>query len=207
MDVHDIPLGGHWGLAIIMIVLATWLVYRFLAPKGFREWRNAGLVQAFIIALYAEMYGFPLTIYFLTSYLGKDIPFLHMRGHLWSTLLGLGDTGAMIEMFIGQTIVIIGMALLITGWTQVYSAQKESRLAKESLYRYVRHPQYTGIVLAMTGQLIHWPTLPTLVLYPAIVFAYYRLAKREERAMLEKYADEYRAYMQQVPMFFPRLRR
>ncbi len=77
-------LGGQWIIAIFMIVIVGWLVFRYLVPKGWKEWRAAGILQAFIIALYAEMYGFPLTIYILTSYFGVDIPWLHMRGHLWS---------------------------------------------------------------------------------------------------------------------------
>ena len=102
MNLGDFSLGGHWALAAIMVVIASWILYKSLAPKGLKEWRSAGLVQAFIIALYAEMYGFPLTIYLLTSFLGLDIPWLHMKGHLWSTLLGLGDAGAVVRPFVGD---------------------------------------------------------------------------------------------------------
>lgn len=49
---------GHWGLVLIVIVIASWILYRYVAPTGWKEWSWAGLVQAFIIALYAEMYGF-----------------------------------------------------------------------------------------------------------------------------------------------------
>ena len=84
MILDQVALGGHWGLAVLMIVVASWIIFRNLIPKSFREWRNAGLLQAFIIALYAEMYGFPLTIYVLTALLGFDIPWLyHDKFVLW----------------------------------------------------------------------------------------------------------------------------
>lgn len=201
----DPTLGGHWGLTLIMILLGVWIVVRYLVPKSWKEWRNAGLLQAFIIALYVEMYGFPLTIYLLTGFIGLDIPWIHFKGHLWSTLLGLGETGAMIEMFIGLGIVFIGVTLIVRGWTLVYRAQKKDELVTEGVYRYVRHPQYTGIFLALFGQLVHWPTLPTLLLFPVIVRLYYHLAKKEEKRMLERFGEEYEAYMRRTPMFFPRL--
>jgi protein-S-isoprenylcysteine O-methyltransferase Ste14 len=181
-----------------------WIVFKYLAPKGWKEWRNAGVLQAFIIALYVEMYGFPLTIYILTSFLGLDIPRLHFKGHLWAALLGLGEAGAMIEMFIGLGTVLLGVSLICRGWYLVYQAQRQDKLVTKGVYRSMRHPQYTGIFLALFGQLIHWPTLPTLVLFPPIVWLYYRLAKKEEKSLLEKFGREYETYMHQVPMFFPK---
>ena len=206
MNYEGISLGGQWGAMIIMIVIVSWILYSYLVPKNFKEWRNAGLVQAFIIALYAEMYGFPLTIYLLTSFLGIDIPWLHTRGHLWGTLLGLEDTGAMIEMFIGFTFILAGLMLMARGWRLVFSAQEKDELVTDGIYKYVRHPQYTGIFIALFGQLIHWPTVVTLLLFPVIVGAYYHLARKEEKAMISKFGEAYRAYIQSVPMFFPKLK-
>ena len=206
MNYEDMSLGGQWGAMIIMIVIVSWILYSYLVPKNFKEWRNAGLVQAFIIALYAEMYGFPLTIYLLTSFLGIDIPWLHTRGHLWGTLLGLEDTGAMIEMFIGFAFILAGLMLMARGWRLVFSAQEKDELVTDGIYKYVRHPQYTGIFIALFGQLIHWPTVVTLLLFPVIAGAYYHLARKEEKAMISKFGEAYRAYMQSVPMFFPKLK-
>jgi len=200
---QNTPLGGHWTLTLIMIVIGTWIVFKYLVPKSRKEWRNVGILQAFIIALYVEMYGFPLTIYLLTTFLGLNIPWLHFKGHLWAALLGMGETGAMIEMFIGLSILVMGISLIARGWHLVYSAKQKNKLVTEGVYSYMRHPQYTGIFLALFGQLIHWPTLPTLVLFPFIVWMYYHLAKKEEKAMVEKFGREYEIYMQHVPMFFP----
>ncbi|MFQ5829577.1 MAG: methyltransferase family protein [Candidatus Methylomirabilia bacterium] len=195
---------GYWELSAIMVVIASWLVYRYVAPRGWREWSRAGLIQAFIIALYAEMYGFPLTIYLLSGFLGLEIPWLHTSGHLWAALFGWGDLGAMVEMIVGYGFVFFGISLLVEGWREVYQARKEERLATGALYGVIRHPQYTGIFLAVFGQLIHWPTIPTVVLFPVIVWAYYRLATKEEARMIERFGEEYVIYRWQVPMFLPR---
>lgn len=197
---------GHWGWVLIMVLIASWVLYRFVAPRSWRDWMGAGLVQAFIIALYAEMYGFPLTIYLLTGFLGIDLPLTGFSGHLWATMLGYGATGAMLEMMLGGLFIVVGLALLIRGWVQVYRTSLEGKLATEGVYGVVRHPQYTGIILAVFGQVIHWPTVITLMLFPLIVWAYVRLAKREESALTERFGEEYQTYRQRVPMLFPHLR-
>lgn len=109
-------------------------------------------------------------------------------------------------MLIGFAFVFLGISLLIEGWREIYQAQRQNRLATDRLYSVIRHPQYTGIFLALFGQLIHWPTIPTLALFPFIVWVYVRLARKEERALAERFGGLYLAYMWQVPMFFPRLR-
>ena len=149
------------------------------------------------------MYGFPLTIYLLTGFFGIDIPLNAMPGHVWATLLGFGLMGGMIEMLLGGVFIVVGLMLLISGWREVFHARREGRMATGGIYGLVRHPQYSGIILAVFGQIVHWPTIITIVLFPVIVLAYARLARREEKDMLKQFGATYRDYVQQVPMFFP----
>lgn len=193
---------GVWALALIFIVVASWLLYRYLAPKTWREWAGAGLIQAFIIALYAEMYGFPLTIYLLVRFFGLDSTYLN--ANLWSTMLGVGETGMMISMIAGYVLLFVGFGIFLQGWRELYKAHQEKRLATGGLYSLVRHPQYTGLFIALLGEgVIHWPTLFSVGLFPIIVFAYYRLARKEEQKTIEKFGEEYLEYKQRVPMFIP----
>lgn len=193
---------GAWTIALVMIVVASWIFYRYFAPHSWREWTGAGLVQAFIVALYAEMYGFPLTIYLITRFTEFDRDYV--SANLWSTLLGVGPTGMMIAMFLGYALVFVGIGLFAQGWRQVYRARDKDELVTDGLYRFVRHPQYTGLFVALFGEgVVHWPTLFSVGLFPVIVFAYYRLAKSEERKMIAEFGDAYRDYRRRVPMFIP----
>lgn len=193
-----------WGGAAISIVVVSWFFYRYAVPKSWREWTRAGIVQAFVIAFYAEMYGFPVTIYLLARIFKLDIAGNFWDDNLWIYLTGT-QQAMLVSMIVGYTISFFGVTLLIAGWREVYRANKQGRLATGGPYALVRHPQYTGIFLVFFGEgVVHWPTVLSLTAFPIVVIAYALLARKEERQMIENFGDEYGKYQRRVPMFLPR---
>lgn len=195
---------GMWGLALIVVVFVSWLMYRYLAPNNWKEWTRVGVLQAFVIAFYAEMYGFPLTIYFLARFFGLDLTWSE-GGNLWTQLLGT-EMAHVVAMILGYTVVFAGATLVADGWRRIHSVRHEGRLATDGVYGKIRHPQYTGLFMIVFGEgIVHWPTIVSVTAFPIIVVAYALLALKEESQMLREFGEEYREYQRRVPMFIPRL--
>jgi protein-S-isoprenylcysteine O-methyltransferase Ste14 len=201
---------GLWSLVIVNSAIFVLFAYTFFKPRTGRDWRSFGAFSAFLVALFTEMYGFPLTIYLLSGWLQTHYPNIdwlsHDAGHLlemmfgWKTNPHAGPFHILSYIFIGG-----GFILISAGWKVLYDAQRQHKLATSGIYSYVRHPQYDGFIVVMFGFLLQWPTLLTLAMFPVLVFMYVRLARAEEHEALAEFGQEYERYMHEVPGFVPRL--
>jgi protein-S-isoprenylcysteine O-methyltransferase Ste14 len=205
----DLPAYGLWTLVVINAAVFIIFAFSFTHPRTGRDWRSFGAFSAFLVALFTEMYGFPLTIYLLSGWLVNRYPGIdllsHNSGHLWETMLGTeGDPHVSLLHILSNILILGGFILLAAAWDKLYRAQRDGTLATAGPYASVRHPQYVGFVLIMLGFLLQWPTLITLIMFPILVTMYARLARREEREALALFGEDYVHYMQHTPAFFPR---
>lgn len=199
---------GLWLLVIVNSAIFILFAFSFFKPRTRRDWRSFGAFSAFLVALFTEMYGFPLTIYLLSGWLQSNYPgvdwFSHDAGHLLEMLFGwkvnphFGPFHVLSFAFIGGGFILISVA-----WRELHAAQQQDRLATSGPYAWVRHPQYDGFVLVMFGFLLQWPTLLTLAMFPVLVWMYLRLARTEERESIARFGEAYRDYADRVPAFIP----
>jgi protein-S-isoprenylcysteine O-methyltransferase Ste14 len=206
---HDAyPAYGLWSLVIINSLVFIIFAFSFAKPASKRDWRSFGAFSAFLLALFTEMYGFPLTIYLLSGWLANRFPgvdfFAHDSGHLLEVMFGWRANPHFGPFHIASTVLIFGgFVLLASAWRVLHAAQASNRLATTGSYARVRHPQYVAFVLIMFGFLLQWPTLLTLIMFPILVFMYVRLALREEREAQAQFGAEYERYAERTPRFIP----
>lgn len=200
---------GLWSLVIINSAIFIMFAFSFFKPATTRDWRTFSAFAAFIVALFVEMYGFPLTIYLLSGWLQTRFPGLdlltHDAGHLWSTLLGeKGDPHFGVLHIISYGLLGFGFYLLSTAWNVLYHAQRRHSLAVAGPYARIRHPQYVAFVLILLGFLFQWPTILTLAMFPFLLVMYGRLAITEEREMRAQFGPEFDLYAARTPRFWPK---
>ncbi|MEK6263251.1 MAG: isoprenylcysteine carboxylmethyltransferase family protein [Clostridium sp.] len=191
----------NW-FGVLFFVVLYGGVFLFLPFYKKVDKKPAGTYLAFVIAFAIEMHGIPFSMYVISWIVGKSLP----EGILWGHTLvsSIGYLG----MYINMGCAVIAMVLIISGWQNIYIKywSKETgngSLVKSGVYRYIRHPQYTGLLLLSFGMMIEWVTLPLLILYPVMIRVYVRLAKKEEKDMLVEFGNEYREYMKETKMFVP----
>ena len=202
---------GLWPLVIINSLVFVIFAFSFAKPQSKRDWRSFGAFSAFIVALFTEMYGFPLTVYLLSGWIVRNYPgvdpLAHNSGHLLHTLLRIpGDPHLDPLHILSNVLIGAGFWLLASSWNVLFAAQRKRQLATTGPYARVRHPQYDGFIIIMVGFLFQWPTLVTLVMFPILVWMYVRLAHTEERDASAEFGDDYRRYADVTSAFIPRLR-
>ncbi len=200
---------GLWPLVIINSLLFIIFAFSFTKPKTSRDWRSFGVFSAFIVALFTEMYGFPLTIYLLSGWLSAKFPsidfFAHNSGHLLEDFFGWGGDPHFGPFHIVSYILIIyGFVLLSNAWKILYKAQSGHTLATTGPYTHIRHPQYVGFILIMLGFLLQWPTILTIIMFPILVWMYARLARSEEKEAQKEFGALWDEYAEKTPAFIPR---
>jgi protein-S-isoprenylcysteine O-methyltransferase Ste14 len=200
---------GLWGVVALNSIIFIFFAFTFFKPQTKRDWRSFGAFSGFLVALFAEMYGFPLSIYVLSGWLQSRYPgvdwFSHDAGHLLEMMFGwranphIGPFHLLSFMLIGA-----GFILISAGWRVLYDAQRRGVLATSGPYDYVRHPQYVGFILVLAGFLVQWPTLLTLAMFPVLVVMYVRLARQEEAESRAAFGQAYDVDAARVPAFLPR---
>ena len=205
---HEASGYGLWTLVVLNSALFLMFAFSFFKPNTARDWRTFGAFAAFIVALFVEMYGFPLSIYLMSGWLQTKYPNLdllsHNTGHLWSTLLGEKGDPHFGALHIASYVFLgLGFYLLSSAWNVLYHAQRRNALAKTGPYARIRHPQYVAFVLILLGFLLQWPTLLTLVMFPVLLVMYARLAITEEAEMHKRFGAEFEAYAASTPRFLP----
>lgn len=207
---HDAPPYGLWTLVVLNSLVFILFAFSFGKPRTPRDWRSFGAFSGFVVALFAEMYGFPLTIYLLSGWLQARYPGVdllsHDAGHLWWTILGLeGDPHSSPLHLLSYVFIGGGFVLLASAWNVLYQAQRKHQLATTGAYAYVRHPQYLAFIAIMFGFLLQWPTILTLAMFPVLVAMYVHLAHAEEKEVRQQFGAEYDRYAAEMPAWFPRL--
>jgi protein-S-isoprenylcysteine O-methyltransferase Ste14 len=206
------PAYGLWSLVIVNSAIFIFFAYTFFKPQTPRDCRSFSAFSAFLVALFAEMYGFPLTIYFLSGWLQSRFPdvdwFSHDAGHLLEMMFGwkanphAGPFHILSFVFIGG-----GFILISAAWKVLYDVQQSRSLATTGPYSYVRHPQYVGFIMVMCGFLLQWPTILTLAMFPVLTMMYVKLAWAEEQDARAAFGEAYARYAAKVPGFIPKLSR
>ena len=199
---------GLWSLVIINSAFFIFFAFSFFKPRSQRDWRTLGLYSAFIVAMFTEMYGFPLTIYLLSGWLQSHYPevdwWSHDAGHLLEMMFGWRSNPHFGPFHILSMLLIVsGFWLLSSAWPVLYRAVQRNELATTGPYARIRHPQYVAFVLVMFGFLLQWVTIITLLMFPILVWIYVRLAYAEERDSEARFGTQWREYAARTPRFIP----
>jgi len=166
-----------WGASVSVIVAETF---------GFSQ--RLASVMTWIVSFYVAMQGMTASIYTILWVFGTEPQGWFSLDTLPLEILGIG-------------LFFIGGILVMLGWSKIF--KNRENLVTDGIYKYVRHPQYTGILLATLSLIIYRFSPISALLWPVLVIIYYRLAKKEEKEVEQEFGEKYREYRRKVSMFIP----
>ena len=180
----------QWHIVVLNVVVFLGL----LIPLSFRRkanWKEYGLVGAFFVSLFVEMYGLPLTVGLASNYF---FPGSQQAVQLQGTAFNFLGVGFLMTsaMAYGLLLMAAGAILIGLGWKQLYRS-KSKGVVSTGLYSYSRHPQYLGFMMVVIGWLVGWPTILTILFAPVLVYKYVRVSRTEEKE-LQAELPGYRSY-------------
>jgi len=199
-------------LISLMLYCIFFLLFSLGAIHGRGKWKQRGMVSGFIVALFMEMWGFPLSLFVITSLTGNG-PLPYQFDNLmyyFTQTRSSGDVAFLnpppawlAEYVLARGLTLLSLLPIINGW---YYLKKNSNnsLVTSGPYAYSRNPQYIGFILFVVGMTLYWPTLITIPMACVLCFAYYRLAVSEEKNLAEAFETQYREYSHKVPRFMGR---
>jgi protein-S-isoprenylcysteine O-methyltransferase Ste14 len=197
---------GRWDIValnvgvFLAVLLPLVLGMRWKVDWGSRS-KSLGVYGAFMVSMFVEMYGVPLSFYLTSAALSEPASAGYQPDFVVSfTVFGQGFAMTPWKI-VGAAITTVGIALVAVGWASLYRTDKEVKT--DGIYAYSRHPQYVGIILVVFGWFVHWPTFLTMALLPVLVYFYYKLALKEEEEVREVISDasKYDEYAKGTPRF------
>lgn len=195
---------GHYGLwGAVLFWVIVYGLFIFFTPFYKKSQRKpAGAYLAFVVAFAIEMHGLPFSMYLIGWIFGKQLPEGVFWGHTLQQYIGANGIYATIVL------VLAGAVLVILGWRNIYKNywsknEGKGKLVTSGIYKYIRHPQYTGFLMISLGMIFEWATIPLVIMWPLMVLLYYRLAKREEKDMEKEFGQQYIEYRKKTSMFLP----
>ncbi len=181
----------RWDLVFVSVIVHALVLFFFLGSSFIKpkkvDFRSKGMLVGFLVALYFEMYGLPLTIFLLQPLLSEYVIAMYPV--------------ALPLRILGSVMIMGGFVMIYLGWKKIHAIGDQ--VVQSGIYAHIRHPQYAGLALLTLGQIVQWPTITGIICWPLLVWIYVKLAKREERDAEARFGQEYVSYKLRVPGFIP----
>jgi protein-S-isoprenylcysteine O-methyltransferase Ste14 len=182
---------------LIVILWVAWLIYWLFsalqAKRSIRNnnWQVGAVVRIAIFILVLLFLRVPVLFHLIVN--------IHTKSFYTNPFVG----------FIGLVIFLSGCALSIWArvnlgkdWGMPMTEREKPQLITSGPYAFIRHPIYSGMILAMLGTTIV-VTIFYIIPFVAVTIYFFYTAKVEERDMLREFPDKYKDYKKRTKALIP----